>query len=86
MPIEQPPAIVIQEPALPKGDAWTMPVSQALTIASFQPTNLIITYGTGSVSISMKDGSVSFHNCEVDDAAKAFWKAVEHFAPTKERK
>lgn len=38
---------------------------------------LNITVGEkGFVTISLRDGSVKFENCEVDEAAKSFWNAV----------
>jgi hypothetical protein len=37
--------------------------------------------GNGSVSINTYTGAVEFKDCDPDDAAKAFWKAVEHCFP-----
>jgi hypothetical protein len=47
------------------------------------PISLTFSCGKGQVAISMETGKVTLTDCELDDAAKAFWKAVELIAPMK---
>lgn len=51
------------------------------SIQDLRPKNLVIACGKGHVSISLEDGKVTLTECTIDDGAKAFWKAVETFAP-----
>jgi len=55
----------------------------SISIADCQPRSLIIACGSGQVVISLKDGNITLTDCSVDEGAKAFWKAVELFAPMK---
>jgi hypothetical protein len=50
-------------------------------LAVFRPSSLTIMCGSGHISISMKDGSVTFHNCDPDEAARQFWFKVEQAFP-----
>lgn len=43
--------------------------------------NITISCGKGTISISTETGKVTLNNCEVDDAAKSFWNAVEMVFP-----
>lgn len=63
---------------------YQAPAAQTLSIGTITgPTSLTFSCGKGQVAISMDTGKVTLTNCEVDDAAKSFWKAVERFAPMK---
>lgn len=61
------------------------PVAGVYSFTNPQPTFLTISCGTGNVSISLNDGKVTLTNCPADDGAKAFWNAVEQFAPMKKQ-
>lgn len=65
-----------------------MPPNYFLSVPSIsmaiQPSYLSIRCGAGgTVTVSLQDGKVTLTNCPVDEGAKAFWKAVERFAPVR---
>ena len=66
------------------------PSSYTATIPSFTmitpgAQNLIISCGKGTVNINLETGKVTLIDCALDDGAKAWWKAVEQFAPMKKK-
>lgn len=42
---------------------------------------ITISCGTGSVSINTETGQVTVTDCSLDDAARAFWRAVASIGP-----
>lgn len=53
-----------------------------LTIPSTRPMFMTISCGSGTLSIAMKDGTVTTTgNCNPDDAAMNFWSAVKRMTP-----
>jgi hypothetical protein len=61
-------------------------IVNAPTLSIIQPyaQNLVVSCGHGgNVTISLEDGKVTLTDCSLDDGAKAWWAAVEQFAPMK---
>lgn len=71
--------------ALRATDALTSPASLTFngTLATglAASTILIIDCGAGHISISFKDGSVKFVDCDPPEAARAFWSNVAQAFP-----
>ena len=67
-----PPAIA--SPLIYGGQATTL-TTAAIT------ASLTISCGKGRVKIPMSTGKVELENCDLDDGAAAFWRAVETMYP-----
>lgn len=68
----------------PKGNGlYTVTGNSTTAIASAitGPTALIISCGSGEVSISMKTGKVELKNCTEDEGARRFWDAIQRMYP-----
>lgn len=66
-----------------EGNLYVVDLSICPTISSFAPpTCMIFTAGKGQVKIH-QSGKVELENCELDEAAKAFWDAVQKYATSR---
>lgn len=52
-------------------------------LVDFSPPQFIIFFcGNGELKISLRDGSVELKDCEIPEAAQAFWCAVTDTFPS----